>query len=289
LCLLACDLSPAQTPKTAKAVLYKEYFDANWRHTDSLEKAKFYRIGHQDNEGKWHGLVRDFYMTDTLQMRGHYVNGKRNGVFVYHYPNGAIKAESTYENDAMLGKHTSWYTNGRLREESVYEASAAPFPFNVKLVSYWDSTGVQTLKDGNGKIAEYHPNGKLYFEETYRDNNLQQGVSYDKEGNRYTYDSSSEQMPEFPGGIPALMDYLSKTIRYPYEARRKGAQGKVFVSFVVAPDGSVTNVHVPQPAIGYGCEEEAVRVVQKMPLWKPGKQRGQPVPVRYALPINFKM
>ena len=97
-----------------------------------------------------------------------------------------------------------------------------------------------------------------------------------------------EEMPEFPGGMNKLAEYLAKNIKYPQMARESGIQGRVFVNFVVEPDGSVSNVTVMR-SLGGGCDEEAMRVVKSMPKWKPGKQRGKAVRVSYILPVNFKL
>ena len=85
-----------------------------------------------------------------------------------------------------------------------------------------------------------------------------------------------EEMPAYPGGDQKLMEYVAKNIKYPQIARETGIQGRVFVGFVVEPDGSVSNVKVLR-GIGGGCDEEAMRVVKSMPKWKPGKQRGKAV------------
>ena len=95
-----------------------------------------------------------------------------------------------------------------------------------------------------------------------------------------------EEQPSFPGGEAALMEYLAKNISYPPMAKESGIQGTVFVTFVVEPNGSVTNVKILR-GIGGGCDEEASRVVKNMPGWKAGKQRGKPVRVQFNLPIKF--
>ena len=97
-----------------------------------------------------------------------------------------------------------------------------------------------------------------------------------------------EEMPQYPGGEDALMDYVSKNVVYPSEAQEKGISGRVFVGFIVEKDGSVSNVKVLR-GIGGGCDEEAVRVIKGMPKWKPGKQDGKPVRVSYMMPIIFKL
>ena len=95
-----------------------------------------------------------------------------------------------------------------------------------------------------------------------------------------------ESMPEFPGGTLKLFEYLQSNIRYPVIAKETNIQGKVFVSFVIEKDGTVTDVQVLR-GIGGGCDEEAMRVVREMPRWIPGKQRGVPVRVKYNLPVKF--
>jgi TonB family protein len=97
-----------------------------------------------------------------------------------------------------------------------------------------------------------------------------------------------EEMPQYPGGENALMDYVSKNVVYPKEAQEKGISGRVFVSFIVEKDGSVSNVDVKR-GIGGGCDDEAVRVIKAMPKWKPGKMKGKPVRVSYMMPITFRL
>jgi periplasmic protein TonB len=97
-----------------------------------------------------------------------------------------------------------------------------------------------------------------------------------------------EQQPEFEGGYEAMMNFIRKNMRYPASARRMGIDGTVYVSFVVGKDGAINDVKVLR-GISADCDKEAVRVVQAMPPWKPGKQNGKPVFVRFNLPIKFKL
>ncbi len=97
-----------------------------------------------------------------------------------------------------------------------------------------------------------------------------------------------EEQPGYPGGDESRIKYLQENIKYPDEAKELGVQGKVFVTFVVEVDGSITDVRVLR-GIGAGCDEEAIRVVRNMPRWVPGKQRGVPVRVQFNLPIKFTL
>ena len=97
-----------------------------------------------------------------------------------------------------------------------------------------------------------------------------------------------EQMPEFPGGQEALMQFLRQEVKYPKEASKDGVQGRVVVQFVVEKDGSISEVEVVKK-VNEHLDAEAVRVVNAMPKWKPGKQKGENVRVKYTLPISFRL
>lgn len=95
-----------------------------------------------------------------------------------------------------------------------------------------------------------------------------------------------EEMPEFPGGTTNLRRYIDENKRYPYSAVKDKLQGRVYVNFVVDPLGSITNIHVVRSQ-GNVLDKAAAYLVSRMPAWKPGKQRGKPVPVSYTIPISF--
>ena len=95
-----------------------------------------------------------------------------------------------------------------------------------------------------------------------------------------------EVMPEFPGGELEMMAFLGKNIKYPQDARELGIQGKVYVVFVVNTDGSISDIKISRGVFS-SCDREAMRVVQSMPKWKPGKQNGTAVPVYFNLPISY--
>ena len=97
-----------------------------------------------------------------------------------------------------------------------------------------------------------------------------------------------EQMPSFPGGISGLRTYLNQNIRYPAEAQENCVQGRVVVSFVVEKDGHISDVTVFR-SVDPSLDKEAVRVIRNMPRWSPGKQGGEPVRVRYNVPVSFRL
>lgn len=97
-----------------------------------------------------------------------------------------------------------------------------------------------------------------------------------------------EDMPEFPGGMEALLAYLGKNIKYPSIAQENNIQGRVIVEFVVNKDGTIVEPRVIK-SLDASCDKEALRVIKAMPKWKPGKQRGKPVRVKYTVPVMFRL
>ena len=97
-----------------------------------------------------------------------------------------------------------------------------------------------------------------------------------------------EEMPEFPGGMGECLKFLAKNIKYPTIAQENGVQGRVIVQFVVNQDGSIVDPVVMRSVDPY-LDKEALRVIKMMPKWKPGKQRGKAVRVKYTVPVTFKL
>jgi TonB family protein len=97
-----------------------------------------------------------------------------------------------------------------------------------------------------------------------------------------------EDMPEFPGGTEELMQFLARNVKYPADAWKEGIQGRVMCSFVISPSGTISNVKVVR-GVDPSLDTEALRVIYSMPPWKPGRQRGKAVAVKYSLPIHFRL
>lgn len=97
-----------------------------------------------------------------------------------------------------------------------------------------------------------------------------------------------EVMPQYPGGQIAMLKYIMENIKYPEQAMKEGIQGRVTVRFIVEKDGSISDVR-PVLSVHPLLDKEAVRVVESMPKWSPGKQNGKPVRVRFNVPVMFKL
>lgn len=113
-----------------------------------------------------------------------------------------------------------------------------------------------------------------------------QSAKANGEGNEiYT---AVEHSAQFPGGIKKFYEYLANNIKYPADARKNNVQGKVFLTFVVEKDGSLSDIKVMR-GIGSGCDEEALRVIKASPKWVPGTQNGRTVRQQYTAPIGFSL
>ncbi|RKD92660.1 energy transducer TonB [Mangrovibacterium diazotrophicum] len=145
---------------------------------------------------------------------------------------------------------------------------------------------VLTIVDDDTEIEE-----ELDIEDTEADDNtvidvapvIQQEAEEEEESEVFFI---VENMPEFPGGELALRKFIANAIKYPVIAQENGIQGKVYVNFVVDKDGSVSGARIAR-GVDASLDKEALRVVNSLPKWKPGMQRGKPVRVSYTVPISF--
>lgn len=176
----------------------------------------------------------------------------------------------------------------------------------------YDSTGLETVKDGNGHYIVFDNDyktveeegdvkngkrigiwkgtsnkGKITFTEEYADGKFIKGTSTDEAGNTKNY-TVKEALPTFKGGQSAFGHYLSQNIHYPDRAKQNNIQGQVILSFVVEKNGSLTDIKVLKN-VNYDIDSEAVRVINESPKWNPGLQHGVPVRVAYTIPINFSL
>ncbi|WP_299706243.1 energy transducer TonB [uncultured Pontibacter sp.] len=193
---------------------------------------------------------------------GKYGYGVQHGPSLEWYENGQLVTEANYLNNELSGKYTVWYESGKLQQTRKYR----------------NGMPIDTLK-------AYHETGVLRRQEVYADGKMLSGKVYDEAGKELTF-FPMQVMPEFPGGEKRMLQWLATYVRYPKTTRKAKAQGVVFVVFVVDKEGNIGN---PEVIKGFhaDADAEALRVVKGMPTWKPGLLEGEPVPVRYTLPIRF--
>ena len=140
----------------------------------------------------------------------------------------------------------------------------------------------------NGEVASNTPNGNGSGSDKGDGNITTKQTEAPEPDITYTPEIGVEEYPEYPGGEDALIAYLASKIKYPPNAIANNIEGKVVLGFVVNKNGEIDELKVVR-SLGYGCDEEAMRVVKSMPLWKPGKNNKKPVRVYFNLPIEFQI
>jgi TonB family protein len=197
--------------------------------------------------------------------------------------------------DAVFIENSSAYNNSTSNESIVNAKKVYQFPLNkhsnhidlqfpkaLQLVGEYSWNDVKNLSQIES-IEDYTVQSRGYINNSVEDKNLNDENSGEPEEEIFT---AVEHQAEFPGGSGAWGRYLNKTLKYPSSAQKKNIGGRVFVSFVVNIDGTIQDVQVLK-GVGYGCDEEAVRVVKSMPRWNPAKQSGRAVRSRFTQPITF--
>ena len=296
----------------------KEFIDKSGQVVEKQEGATGYQMAIRDVKGRLNGPVTRYDSLGRKTMSGAYVAGNQEGITEHYHPNGQLRSKVEYRADWPVGKFESWYENGKLQEVGNFPDDTTArrgrwFWEVYRIESFWDSTGTQLIKNGTGNYYDVHKNGKisekgayrdgsregewLFYEEAGRQTNtehyvhgrLEKGLYQGSGGEQFTYTSETyEIMPEYPGGMRSLAQFLSQNLQYPKEARRKRINGTVFVGFIISASGNVSNVKVLK-GIHEACDAEAARVVEMLPPWQAGRQQGRPVSVRYALPVRFVM
>ncbi len=258
-------------------------------------------------EVKIDSIAEYFTATGKLKQRFFTMNGLRQGNYTEYYESGRIKTKRAYKDGFVIGYSSSWYPSGRLKATLQFEDTLRRFPH---IINFWDSTGVQIVKDGNGycgcvglvedslieegkvinglrdSVWQGTFDNKPAYRRVYRD-----GALVESQQEQRLHDlvfTAVEQQPMFPGGPERMMEFVKKNLHYPAEARRMRMEAIVMVEFVVNRDGTLTEIKAVKD-MGRGTAQEAERIVKLMPKWVPGSQSGIPVRVRFIIPIHFRL
>lgn len=262
------------------------------------ENASYYETISKTKDRTW--KTQKFYISEVLKYEGYSLkkNGdKRIGTHYYYYSSGSLRGKKLYK-DHKLAQREEFYKSSNLKERKIYRSDGE---YEV-VKSYYDSGQLKNdvifsnTKKGRNIIAKsYYENGNLKRDDVYVKYSSQgevkidlvKGLCLSKSGIEIAH-TPFMRMPEFPGGQEGLMTYLKRSIRYPPEAQRKSIQGRVYVSFVIDKTGKITDVRITESS-DLWLDKEALRVVNNMPKWSAGFSLGEPVRVKYNLPINFKL
>lgn len=304
------------TPDTCVYIGWQQYFFFNelkdaYRYEDNQPVEHIsYRAGKpifhlplQDGDTIWM-LAGAIVFPDESQEYGIVQSIDARGIKLNRYrkSNDELFADNCYGKiqygDLQYKGMQTFYKNGKRYKLENYNA------IGKKIEElYVDTLGKVTVRATivEGRISEknyFYPDGHLCASKSMTDGEWQtryflpdgtptDSVTLDDESADDEIHNVVEQMPAFPGGQQALFAFLSKNVHYPPKAQQMGLQGRVILSFTVEKDGSIADIIVLR-SVHKLLDDEAMRVVRSMPKWRPGKQNGKPVRVRYTIPLSFR-
>jgi antitoxin component YwqK of YwqJK toxin-antitoxin module len=285
----------------------KIYLDSTWNETIS-DNYKYYRIVQDYYSDKDSYLIKDYYKSGVLQMEGTSKTkdaSVKEGEFVFYYENGNKKEVKNYIQSRPNGKSSEWYENGNKKLEGEYIEDKKTFVGELKVFQFWNSENVQTVIDGNGdyeeisefsfasgKVKDGFKDGKwsgydkkigYTFDENYGNQKLISGVSIDSNKVSRTYKTVGIR-PEPKKGMMDFYKHVGKNFRAP---EIKELSGKIIIGFIVDKNGEIIEPKILK-SIGYGTDEEAIKVVTTYKDFAPGEVRGIKVRSSYTLPITIQ-
>lgn len=284
------------------------FLDSLWNETKQ-GKHKYYRIIDDYYNPNTLHLVRDYYQNDTLQMKGYSSSAYsiiKEGTFFYYYQNGKKKSMVNYQENKKVGKEYKWYENGNKEYEGEYILNNRSETSVFIINQFWDINGQQKVIDGNGDYEENENdtfafgkviNGlksgewkgefkklKISYTENYKDGNLISGVSVDSLNNQHYYEKIIVQ-PKPRKGMSHFYEFVGKKFKFTKNSEGKG--GKIFITFYIDKNGKATDFNIIR-GLGFGLDEEAIRVISKYPEWECGYYRGIGAKFLFYLPISIK-
>lgn len=255
------------------------------------DSATHYRIVDRKNELLGTYAMREYSLSGTLLLRGTLSTidpPVRNGLLTWYHPSGSKAGQVHYHDDEADGLYVGWYEDGRVSQRGEYAEG--------QRVGRWISVHRNGQKRSEGRynagraVGEWH-----YFYDTGELSAIEmpdrQGkplalAFFNKDGSPYMGKVRTRELPQFPGGEAALLNYVTRSTTYPRNIRRKGITGNVYVSYTVGEDGHVGQVRVVQ-GLAPEADQEARRVVASLPPFEPGREYNLPTAMTFTIPIYF--
>jgi len=230
---------------------------------------------------------------------------KLDGESIIYYKNGNKQSIITYDNGKPIGNFFAWYENGNPKEESLYLDVSWDSAKHQKMINYWNEKGEKTVINGNGfleskddyysekgsykdgfkdgKWTGYSSKNTFSYEEIYANGELVSGVSTESDGTKNEY-TSLEIKPEPKKGLKDFYKFISTHFTPTNSAYKNKIKGKILLDFVVDKTGKITDIKVVK-GLGYGLDEEAIRVLSIYEDWYPALQKGRRVRCKYSIPL----
>lgn len=267
--------------------------DSGWLRNDYfIRERKLQMSGlYQDSTCKIaSGTFYYFHSNGQLQSTGHYVDGKKDGLWIGYYSNGMINDSTHYNRDRPVGTSLRWHRNGFLSDSSVFNGDG-----NAVKVSWFDDGSVSAAGrfsagyKENGKWKYFHKNGKVSAEEIYESGRLVDRKYFDENGNPEADTTSKDRRSDFPGGPKAWLKYLDKKGYFPPQYTITNADSvTVVVRAEIDEDGKVDDVEIVVP-FNPSFDDIVKRVLQKSPPWIPAIHHNRKVKSYITQPVTFAM
>ncbi|QOI96130.1 MAG: TonB family protein [Flammeovirgaceae bacterium] len=242
--------------------------------------------------------------------------GIQNGFSLYYYENGSLKERAYFKLGARFGIATEYYESGKAKAILAYSEAGTfdlTYPFKYRLLSCWDTAGVQTVTNSNGYCNYYSellgkqiiesgkivnglrdstwtirfPNHNEYLIEDYSLGKFIKGKRV-MDGQVVSEYNEFQTQAEIDGGLNVFYNRIMNELKYPRISRNNGVEGKVFVEFIINESGLLSEFNVVSSP-NKELADEAIRVVKLSPKWNPARIRGFPIRSRYVVPVTFKL
>lgn len=235
------------------------------------------------------GMFEEYRVDKTLAAKGVYAEGKKIGIWKRYHKSGAIADSSYYKNDIRCKYRFAWDKEGFLIDSSTLDLHGNGYSYGFYPNGAKKNFGkIQKGEKQDSVWTYWHPNGQIRVLARFDQDSILEVSCFDSLGKPKDKKCIAEKNAEFPGGDVARIQFLSKNLRYPVQAKEYGIEGRVLVRFVVNEDGSISDIEALQTP-GGGLGTEAIRIVKVMPKWKPGIYMDEIVKVYFTLPIMFSL
>jgi TonB family protein len=257
------DLIVTEMKRPEPIIEVKDYVDKNRKECDS-SSAKYARSirANVNNDG---GIIELYDLNGTLKYHDEYSSIQKkvkNGYSRTYHDNGKLSTSFYYRNDTLNGPFSKFHESGQTKQQGIY--------INNQL---------------HDTLSTFYENGQMRRLDVYNYNELLNGNCFSTTGSDTTYFPYTLEAT-FPGGNLEMSRFISQNIVYPTTAIEMNEQGKIYLSFLIEKDGSITNIIVER-GVSWELDREAKRVVNAMPNWIPGERDGYKSRTKVTLPINF--
>jgi len=254
------------------------------------DSATHYRIVDRKNELLGTYTMREYSLTGSLLLRGTLSSiepAVRAGLLTWYHPNGNKAAQVHYRNDEADGIYVAWYEDGRVSQRGEYALGQRVGPWiSVHRNGQKRSKGTYTAGKPTGEWRYYYDTGQLSAIELLSREKGPALAFFNEDASPYVGKLHKRQLPTFPGGEEALLNFVAHNTIYPKNIRRQGITGNVYVRYTVGENGQVGQVEVVR-GLAPEADQEARRVVASLLAFQPGREYNVPTSMTFTVPIHF--